>query len=316
MGRIIYLLFSRGRGTGGQKMILRHVETLRDLGFDALCWLPRDNTAPSWFSHHAPIEHEPNLRDEDVLVIPEDHPSVLERAADLKCRVVVFSQGAYLVATRAAELISERPDRFSHIMAVGARQADLLRRLYPRSRVDLVQCFADERLFRPAAEKAPRVLVVPRKRPAEAQIIVGLAKRLYAGRMNYKAAFAEDLPEATLADAMGKSAAFLSLQKGESVGLMALEAMASGCVCAGFTGTGGWAYATNENGFWAPEDDCLAAAEAISEAVAVHREGGARLKLMLEAGFDTARRWGHAAFRQQLVAFWSELAPDARKRAA
>jgi glycosyltransferase involved in cell wall biosynthesis len=98
----------------------------------------------------------------------------------------------------------------------------------------------------------------------------------------------------------------------ESVGLTTLEALASGCVCAGFTGGGGRQYATPDNGFWVEEDDCLAAADAVAQAISLVRSGGAPLRRYVEAGLATAQQWSYAAFRAELEAAWSRLAPEAR----
>ena len=71
----------------------------------------------------------------------------------------------------------------------------------------------------------------------------------------------------------------------ESVGLTTLEAMASGCVCAGFTGIGGRQYATPDNGFWVDDDDCMAAADALAQAISLVREGGAPLRIQRMAAY-------------------------------
>ncbi len=93
-----------------------------------------------------------------------------------------------------------------------------------------------------------------------------------------------------------------------------LEAMAAGCVCAGFTGVGGDEYATPDNGFWVPNEDCEAAADALALAADLSQTGGAPLRLMLEAGHETARQWSYAAFRVALEEVWMRLAPEARLR--
>jgi glycosyltransferase involved in cell wall biosynthesis len=107
---------------------------------------------------------------------------------------------------------------------------------------------------------------------------------------------------------------YLSLNRFESVGMTTLEAMASGCLCAGFTGVAGDEYATAQNGFWAPDDDCLAAAEALGAAADVLATGGPRLTQMPEASRETAAMWSYAAFRAALEATWMRLAPEARLR--
>ena len=113
---------------------------------------------------------------------------------------------------------------------------------------------------------------------------------------------------------MAASDHFLSLSRMESVGMTPLEAMACGCVCAGFTGVGGQDFATPENGFWVPEEDCVAAVDALAEAADLLRNGGPALERRLEAGRETARQWSYARFREALEETWMRLAPEARLR--
>ena len=59
---------------------------------------------------------------------------------------------------------------------------------------------------------------------------------------------------------LATSAVFLSLQRFEGFGLPAIEAMAAGCLVAGFPGVAISDYAQPDNGWWAPDDDIEAAA--------------------------------------------------------
>jgi len=43
MSRTVYLGFPTGEVAGGQKMILRRIETLRELGFGTVFWLGERN---------------------------------------------------------------------------------------------------------------------------------------------------------------------------------------------------------------------------------------------------------------------------------
>jgi glycosyltransferase involved in cell wall biosynthesis len=180
----------------------------------------------------------------------------------------------------------------------------------------VVRCFADERLFRPAAAKQGAVVFAPRKRPVEARAIARMFRTLHPEHAELAWIPMENRTEVEVANAMGRAALFLSLSRLESVGMTTLEAMASGCVCGGFLGLGGTEYATPENGFWVPEDDCEAAADAMAEAAALVRAGGPALQRRLDAGFETARAWSHAVFRDELEAAWMQLAPEFRTLAA
>src|SRR6185503_8770502 len=115
-------------------------------------------------------------------------------------------------------------------------------------------CFADERVFRPADVKQPMISYMPRKRASEAEVIQNLFQRFHPRHRQRDWRRLENTPEPAVARAFGDSDLFLSLSRMESVGMTPLEAMASGCICAGFTGVGGQEYATPDNGFWVPED--------------------------------------------------------------
>ncbi|THD74438.1 MAG: glycosyltransferase family 1 protein [Phenylobacterium sp.] len=315
MARIIYLAFPSGAVQGGQKMLFRHVETLRALGFDAVCLLGAKSQPPTWFEHAAPVvQGEFPIEADDILAVPDDAPQMLAQVAPIRARTVVISQNPYLFTALSLQAMARFPaDRLPPFIVMAPGQAALLGRLYPQAQVERVPCFADERLFAPGA-KTPAVAYAPRKRPVEAASIQGLFGALHPRHASLDWRGLEEATETEVVATLGAASLFLSLSRLESVGLTTLESMASGCVCAGFNGVGGWEYATPENGFWAPDEDCEAAADALAQAADLVETGGAPLKAMVEAGRETAARWSYAAFREALEATWMKLAPEARLR--
>ena len=316
MTRIVYGIYSAGGLQGGHKMILRHVETLRDLGFDAVAYTGGQNTVPTWFDHRAPILVGDKVRPhEDIFVLPDDAFLALKTLATAPVRTLVLVQNHINYASVSLEPMRDFPaERFPAFIAVGPSVAALLHRLYPQAQVHTVRCFADERLFRPGEKTGQAVALVPRKRPQEALAIHNLFRKLHPAHADVAWNALDDLREPQVAAAYGAATLALSLNHLEGVGMTTLEAMASGCLCAGFTGIGGRDYAAPDNGFWVDEDDDLAAADALARAADVAKAGGPELKHRLDAGFETARQWSYAAFRAQLEAFWMGLAPDARLR--
>ncbi|CAN7454048.1 hypothetical protein LJR219_002973 [Phenylobacterium sp. LjRoot219] len=312
MARIVYLLLTNNGVAGGQKVILRHVEALVELGFDAVCHAARDTAPPTWLEHRAPIVRGEPLRDDDILVVPDDGVPALGVAAQRAQRSVVLCQSSapYLALGGLATLAQHR-ERLSTFLSVAPAHSATLRRLFPKAAIETVRCFADERLFRPG-EKQFTGAMVSRKRAAEAAAIRALSLHLHPATGDLGWVRLEGATEAQVAGAFASASVHLSLSRMESVGLTTLEALASGCVCAGFTGIGGRQYATPDNGFWVDEDDCLAAADALAQAIALVRAGGAPLRRYVEAGLATAQQWTYAAFREDLEAAWSRIAPDAR----
>jgi hypothetical protein len=314
MKRIVYALFSGGGLVGGHKMILRHVETLRDLGFDAVAYTGRRNVLPAWFAHRAPILiDQPIPPDQTLLVLPADAVNTLKQVAGLPYELVVFVQNHFdFAAASIAPLGLYEPDRLPTFLGVGPTIERFLTRLYPNAAVETVPAFADERLFRPDPGRQPAVALSPRKRPLEAAAIETLVKALHPAHADLPWRRVRGASEAETAAVFGTSSLFLSLSRLEGLGLTPLEAMASGCVCAGFTGVAGRDYATAENGFWVGEGDCEAAAEALARAADLAAAGGPALKRRLEAGYETARQWSYAAFRERLEEVWMRLAPGSR----
>lgn len=315
MARIIYFAFPTAAATGGVKMIFRHVETLRELGFDAVACLGPQSPAPAWFEHRAPILSQLEFRADDVLVLPDDAHDSLGRTPALGLKTVVFAQNPYVFAALSLKAMAGfRAEAFPVFMAVSQPFAALIRRLFPHARAEVVPCFADERLFRPGSAPPPSVAYLPRKRPLEARAIRGLFRQLHP-RHPLPFQRIDQAHETEVAGALARSALFLSQSRLESVGMAPLEAMACGALVAGFNGVGGQVYATPDNGFWAPEDDCVAAADALAHAADVVMTGGHELARRLEAGYATARQWSYANFRIALEEVWMRLAPEARLQA-
>jgi hypothetical protein len=315
MSRIAYLLLTNAGVTGGQKVILRHVEALADLGFNAVCIVDRDREPPAWLQHHAPLDRSGEVRPDDIIVIPDDGVPALGMAGGRDGRTVILCQSSapYLAVSGGLKALSGSPERLSTFIAVSPAHGAMLQRLFPAASINIVPCFVDDRMFRPG-EKQFTGAMIPRKRALEATAIRALARHLSPASAELGWHRIEQASEGQVAGVFAGASIYLSLSRMESVGLTTLEALASGCVCAGFTGLGGRQYATPDNGFWVEEDDCLAAADALARAISLVRAGGAPLRRYVDAALATAAQWSYAQFRQDLEATWMRLAPDARTR--
>lgn len=180
MGRIIYAGFAANGIAGGQKMLLRHVEALCELGFQATYRLQPGRAIPDWLDHKAPVETGVPFGPEDVLVLPEDAIAAIKQFAVQDHRIVIFCQNQYNFGIAAVEALDAYPaDRFPRFLAPGPTCAASIKRAYPAAEVIVVPCFADERLFRPGEPKRDAVAYAPRKRPLEARMIKSLFPRYH-----------------------------------------------------------------------------------------------------------------------------------------
>jgi len=116
-----------------------------------------------------------------------------------------------------------------------------------------------------------------------------------------------DISEGDVGRAMGEAKVFLSLSRLEGFGLTPLEAMASGCVVAGFTGIGGREYANAENGFWADEDDFPACVGQLKKAVELALAPAAAQKPYSDACRKTLAAYTPEAFEKAVKEAWAQI---------
>ena len=307
MSKIVYIAPQPRSNTGGNKTIFRHVEALQSLGYDAVVRSPAGFETPTWFNHTAAMEDASRpIVDADILVIAEDVLGVLAHCAGLPNRKVIFCQNPYAFAGYGfASLPDEQRAMYRTFMACNTGAAGLIARYFDYETISVVPAFADNRIFR-SAPKVPVIACTPRKRPEEYKVIRYMFTRLYAGPTPWTWEALETATEAETAAAMGRASLFLSLARMEAHSITILEAMASQCLIAGFTGIGAREYTSPVNGFWVDEDDCEAAALALVQAATLADRGGGAAALMRHAAGATAARWSHAGFVETLRSFWRD----------
>ncbi|MDA1310822.1 MAG: glycosyltransferase [Proteobacteria bacterium] len=106
---------------------------------------------------------------------------------------------------------------------------------------------------------------------------------------------------------LAASAVFLSLQRFEGFGLPAIEAMAAGCLVAGFPGVAISDYAQPDNGWWARDDDIEAAARAVCAALTAARDGTPSALARIEAGRVLAQSYSVPVRDAALLAFFESF---------
>lgn len=315
--RFFYYYPTNDRPAGGNKQLRLQATLLRELGVET--FLLREEqffTRPNSFDDNAlygiPVEHAAfaferageHLKPDDVLVLPEVVLcDSLARCDSWRCRIAVNNQnGFYGIRYGPPRRWCGR--RIEFAIANAPLVADLCHRFYslPRSRVFLVPYWMDRLPFAPpAATDPPPELAVgfmPRKLPEVNALVREVVSRTHPDVPWIKI---DGLPEAEVAAKLRRLAVFFAAQDIEGFGMPAIEAMACGCVVAGFPGTGAFPhpYAAPQNGFWAPDRDVRAAANAVCRAIDLVKTGGAELE---------AYRW---PVRITLTLFTREAAHDA-----
>jgi len=306
--RIFYVTDNPEKPTGGTIIAREHVRVLVRNGFDAALLVRRD-MRPDYFDAGVPTlamgeDFVPGP--DDVLVIPEPWNDVLSAMADKPGRKVVFCQNHHYVFYGLGRAGSYADYGVSTVFCCGEVIADYLRTTLGVERVPVVHNGIDTDLFRPQAMKRRQIAVMPRKMPVETNFLRETFRRRHARYARIPWVTIDGAPRREVARVLGETAVFLALGRLEGFGLPPLEAMAAGCLVAGFTGGGGDEYATEENGFWCTAEDWIGCTDALARAFDACEAQDAAAVRRYRAGRATAARYSLARMERELLEFWRD----------
>ena len=293
--------------TGGTKLIFRMAETLRRLGYDAVVY-EQSKARPSWFASDTPVVGPETVRKsaDQILVIPEDQVHVMEQVASWPQRKVVFCQSFFYAAFGLKKGATYDDFGVSHILCAGRANYDHCRHRHPKVSAFRVPISVDPARFFPR-KKREMIACIPRKRTLELPYLRDLFQFEYPKFRDIEWLEMKDKSEQEIATVLGEASVFLALHRLDSLPLTGIEALASGCVVAGFTGIGGREYATAKNGFWADEDDFPACIRQLAKAVRLSRESSARRKAYAAACARTAASYSPAVFEDAVGKAWAAI---------
>lgn len=304
--QVVFICPNLNRIMGGIKYVFRMAEVLRRMGCDAIAVDP-SRAQPAWFRTDVPVFDRDAIggRADQVLVVGEDIPGVLARNAKRPQRKVMYCQNHFYAAQTAPAGGSYADFGITDVLCSGRAVQDYIRLRHPKVRAHLIPCGIDPAVFHPRP-KIERIVCIPRKRRIEAAYLRDLFGHSHPEFRDVEWLLLESKTEPEIAAALGESTVFLSLSRLEGFGLTPIEAMASGCVVAGFTGIGGREYATSANGFWADEDDFPGCLRQLAEAIRLSRDPSARTSYF-EACARTVSQYTPDAFERAVRAVWGEI---------
>ncbi|MFB6566123.1 MULTISPECIES: hypothetical protein [Streptomyces] len=243
-GRVIYADFEYPIPLGGARILSAHVKLLAEAGVDAYRWSPTPGFRYAWFDDSGVPTlsgMEIDLTADDLLVVPEI--SVLPGHDPAPgARKVVFNQGHFLTfLTSGAEgrYPGFTPD--PGIWTISRESVDVLSRAHPYLPTPLlIPNPIDGELFRPAERRVPSIAWMPRNRPAESLLLERLLRADPRGE-GVELRPIRGLSHEQVAQVLADTSVFVALgsPEGEGFGLPVAEALASGCLVAGYPLGGG-----------------------------------------------------------------------------
>jgi glycosyltransferase involved in cell wall biosynthesis len=302
--RIIYVLEPFPSPYGGVAIIYRHVEILMAHGFAAFVHMPDRPEVDFYETTAAQLIGNLTLNTTDVLVIPEILGWALRQFRSVPLRRLMFCQNHNNLppVTNPSDALDEWG--VHGVIASSAAIRDDLRDRYGLLEIPLIPCAVDPIRFAPARQKERQIAFMPRKLPADAAMIETHFKKSYPRFADVRWVSINDVSQAAAARVLSESSVFLSLSNRESLGLPPLEAMASGCLVAGYHGDGGREYITDSNGWWAQAGDWKACVDGLVAAFDLLDQGGKQLETRRQAMAQTVAEYSPQRMETALLAFW------------
>lgn len=248
------------------------------------------------------------LRETDLLVVPEYMiAEAMEAFPETELAVLLqnpFSfQRAFLTGLKRGYDIRSRARIFLGVSRICMDQFDLL----GIAGGHYLPVSMQPEAFPFQAEKEPLITYMPYKRRDEARLVAAALD----GRpelVGYRLEAIDNLPREEVSERLQRSRFFLSLQKHESIGFPAAEAMAAGCIVVGYTGLGGREYFDTTTGIPVTEDDTAGLVAALLATVREHAKDPAKFEaLRRHASAEINRRYAHDQFEDALLRIWREI---------
>ena len=296
----IYYGFSLPPVTGGDFVALDHVAGLNRLGFAAKAFYGASDSGYTQFS--VPVARLGTLfQPDDIMVLGENHSFAAARA--IPAIKVMHNQNPYLTFFGIESVKALNAYPLSHILVSSDFGAARLREMGVEKSLHRVRP-ALPGYFAPGSKQL-QIAYAPGKREIEASYLKGCFQGLAPEFADVPWISLQGLSREVVAEVLSVSALYAALPLLESLGLMSLEAMASGCHVVGYTGHGGTEYATPENGDWIADGDHAAFLAGLRAACARFQSGAPNPKT--EAGRVTAARFNRDVFESDLAQAWNAI---------
>ncbi len=273
----------------------------------------------------------------DIWLVPEGWVNALAPGLNAQAHCLVYVQNhAFMFSALPKDVFWNQLEvTFLAVSDPVARYVELFTGKYPpvlRPGIDLERFHAPE-----SKPSGLRIGYMPRKNKAQAEQVLALFAHRNPG-LGAKIAPLDGLAPDQVADSLRACHLFLCSGFPEGLGLPPLEAMACGCLCAGFTGFGGLDYmrqATDAdvdmgmvpgmdssrfkpwlplrdvpwggNGLWCADADIADAALCLDEAAHWLTSNDPRALAALAEGKKTAAAYSLDAMRRNLLDLWERL---------
>ena len=307
-GRIIFFLAPFTVPFGGVATILEHVRVLSKYGICAWVAMPEQPTTDFYQTDAPTIIYRDLLTvfDDDICVFPEGLLGYTKAVKGHSAKRLMFCQNQYYLPFSAHPELGFAEFHLDGVIASSLAIQSCLEDLYGLENVPLIPYAIDPSMYSRESNKKRQIAFMPRKLGDYVPFIQATFVRMYPDYSDVPWVAIHQMTRRDAAKVLSESAIFLSLSDKESFGLPPLEAMASGCVVAGFHGDGGREYMNEGNGWWAETGDWRACVHGLAAALEVFDKGGEGLEGYHRCAMQTVEAYSVEIMEEKLLAYWRQ----------
>lgn len=213
------------------------------------------------------------MNPEDIMIIPEGFPNVMESTAQLPCKRIVLAQSWFYILSGMK--IGQKWQHFGikDVISVSEGITEYINAVMPGMQIKEYKQSIDRNLFNvpeKLSDKAPMIVYMPGRGPESQMKANNVIRTFYEFFPQYRwvrFTSLQGLSKEEFATQMKTAAFALYTDEIAGFGTLPLEAMASGTHVIGWTPFGSKEYINEDNGFWAVNGDIFQLAELIGFAL-------------------------------------------------
>ena len=213
------------------------------------------------------------MNPEDLMIIPEGFPNVMENTANLPCKRIVFAQSWYYILNGMK--VGQKWQHFGikDVVSISEGITEYINTIMPGLSVKGYKQSVDRSLFSTPenlSDKAPMISYMPGRGPESQMKTNQVIRTFYEFFPHYRWIrfnALQGLSKEEFATQLKTSAFALYTDEIAGFGTLPLEAMACGTHVIGWTPFGSKEYINENNGFWAVNGDIFQLAELIGFAL-------------------------------------------------
>jgi len=299
MASITYIM--KTTHTGGDFVNECHVHALQEWGWQARSTLIANRKRRVRHQWIHPLMTRRNLN--DIFVLSEGDSDLYAELGHRR-RIIQHNQAPYYTfgPWQNASAINESP--VEAIITPSHHSREVLQANGVTKPIHVVRPFVDP-VFRASAAKERIIAYNPHKRSADSQFIIGSLKSRHPQLRTVQWVPLTGMDRASVAQVLSKAMVYASFAELESLGLLSLEAMRSGCIVVGYKGQGGREYATDQNGLWVRDGDVHAFVDALALALSPSNEH--IVASCVSAGMVSAQVFTKDRFTTELLLAWNSI---------